>query len=443
MKRGPHKRENKLLSKKGLIETIAESFRKIEKTEESKKKKKGIITIFDCLMSAFAMFNLKYVSLLSFDDAVNEKALCKNLETLFEIKNIPSDTYMREVLDEIDPKSIRNSFLEVFKKLQRGRFLEQYKFLDGYLVAGDGTGVFESNKVHCQNCCEKIKKGTSTYYHQILAGAIVHPNKSQVIPLCPEPIYKQDGASKNDCEVNAAKRFLADLKREHPHLPVTITLDALFATGPFIRELQKHNYDYIIVAKPGNNTALFNRLKKIKLNTTTIKVEKNKYKFRYINQIPLNNTKNAQLVNYYECKFTEINGTKTVTKTFSWITSHTITKLNLLELMRGGRAKWKIENETFNTLKNQGYQFEHNFGHGKKNLHTIFALLMMLAFLTDQTQEATDGLFKVALEKKGSRRALWERLRGFFFEYILDSWEQVYNALAFGHKNAKLNPNTS
>ena len=106
--------------------------------------------------------------------------------------------------------------------------------------------------------------------------------------------------------------------------------------------------------------------------------------------------------------------------------------------MRGGRARWKIENETFNTLKNQGYQFEHNFGHGEKYLHTVFAYLMMLAFLIDQVQEATCGLFKAALEKMGTRRALWEKMRNFFFSYQINTWTDLLKAIGVGFRAATL-----
>ena len=125
--------------------------------------------------------------------------------------------------------------------------------------------------------------------------------------------------------------------------------------------------------------------------------------------------------------------------------SHKITDDNLYELMRGGRARWKVENETFNTLKNQGYQFEHNFGHGKKNLHTVFAMLMMLAFLIDQIQEATCGLFQEALKAMKSRRRFWERMRSFFSIYLIDSWADLFEVLSkrLSFKGTKLVVNTS
>ena len=441
MKRGPQQRENKLLSKKGLLETIQKSFRTLKNNGKHKDLK---ISPFDCLMSATAMFNLKSPSLLAFDQATKEEPLCQNLKNLYGVEHVPCDTYMREMLDEVDPQALRQSYLAIFNKLQRGNFLEQFKFFGGYLLACDGTGVFESEKVHCKNCCEKRHRdGRITYYHQLLAGAIVKPDVAQVIPLCPEPIYKHDGADKNDCEINAANRFLDNLKCEHPRIQATCTFDALFANAPFINRLRERKLDYIIVAKSGNNPSLFEWISGIKLREIQLDVNGNLYKFRYINGIPLNNTKDAPEVNFFECEATEVDGKRTLVKKFSWITSHKITDSKIHTLMLGGRAKWKIENETFNTLKNQGYQFEHNFGHGKKYLHTIFALLMVLSFLIDQVQEASDGLFRAALQKVKTRRALWEKIKIFFYGFLIESWDHLFKAIVFGYKHTKIELNTS
>ena len=62
------------------------------------------------------------------------------------------------------------------------------------------------------------RNGSITYSHQLLGAALIHPDRREVIPLMPEPIVKQDGTEKNDCERNAAKRFLAKLRQDHPHL---------------------------------------------------------------------------------------------------------------------------------------------------------------------------------------------------------------------------------
>ena len=102
--------------------------------------------------------------------------------------------------------------------------------------------------------------------------------------------------------------------------------------------------------------------------------------------------------------------------------------------MRGGRARWRIANETFNTLKNQGDQFEHNFGHGYQHLSVVFALLMMLAFLVDQVQQMCCPLFRAVWAKMGSKRRLWEKMRALFYEYVLASMRQLFEALLYGLK---------
>jgi hypothetical protein len=104
--------------------------------------------------------------------------------------------------------------------------------------------------------------------------------------------------------------------------------------------------------------------------------------------------------------------------------------------MRGGRARWKIENETFNTLKNQGYHFEHNYGHGEQHLSVVFAMLMMLAFLVDQAQQLCCALFQAVWAKLGSKRMLWERLRALFYDYAFASMRQLFEALLYGFKKS-------
>lgn len=141
---------------------------------------------------------------------------------------------------------------------QRGNILEDYRFLGGYLCLLDGTEIFHSEDVHCKTCCVKEHKGGRvTYHHQILGAAIAKPGKSQVIPLCREPITKQDGSCKNDGERNAFQRFLKDLHREHPHLKLTISYDALATTAPHIQERKSFGYDFIIIVKSAGNRTLY------------------------------------------------------------------------------------------------------------------------------------------------------------------------------------------
>lgn len=430
-KRGAQERGKKTLSAKGMLQTVRNVFEKIVIKKENPQGRGRKIDLADSLMSGLAMFSLKSPSLLAFDQARKNEIISHNLKTLYGIKQAPSDTYMREELDKVQPEAIRDCFTAIFKELQRGKLLEHYRFFDGYLMSIDGTGCFSSENVSCDDCCEKHHKdGRITYYHQMLGAAIVHPDNAQVIPLCPELISKQDGASKNDCEQRSLQRLLKAIKKEHPQLSLTLGLDGLSANAPTVNEIRSYGFNYIIGVTPGGNKALFEWIEGLDLSRVAITIERNIYTFRYINGIPLNNTKGAPNVNFLECKATEFKGKKVKNITFTWVTNHTITNDNVLMLMKGGRARWKIENETFNTLKNQGYQFEHNFGHGKKYLTSVFIFLMMLAFLIDQVQEATCGLFNAALKRSISKRALWELVRSYFYICFINSWEDLFTAIS-------------
>jgi hypothetical protein len=206
-------------------------------------------------MSGLAVFGLKYPSLLQFDQSRYDEVLRHNLKSLYFVDEVPSDTYMRERLDEVDPLLLRKGFNDVFSMIQRNKTLESYAFLNGYyLFAVDGTGVFSSHKIHCEQCCEKHHRDeTITYQHQILGMCLIHPDVKEVIPSYPEPISKGDGATKNDCESHAAKRLLRDFRKDHPHLKMIVVQDALSANGPHIRFLEELNIRYIINVTPNGN----------------------------------------------------------------------------------------------------------------------------------------------------------------------------------------------
>ena len=226
----------KTLSAPGLLRTVRKSFDEVEDPVSGRR-----FRLSDCLMSGLAVFGLKYPSLLQFDrDARTDETVRANLKSLYAIERAPCDTALRERLDEVDPHELRVAFKRVFAQLQRGKGLEGFTWLDGhYLLSVDGTGYFSSSSVHCAHCCEKHHKdGRVTYSHQMLGAVVVHPEQREVFPLAPEPIVKGDGATKNDCERNAAKRMLEDVRREHPHLKLIVVEDGLASNGAHIKLLK-------------------------------------------------------------------------------------------------------------------------------------------------------------------------------------------------------------
>src|SRR6266581_2312178 len=396
----------------------------------------GDISLTDALMSAFAMFSLKAPSLLAFDKERAEG----NLHTIYGIERVPCDTHMREILDPVSPKWLRPVFTSVFRQLQRGKALEAMVFLEGhYLLALDGTGYFSSTTIHCASCLHKVhRNGSVTYCHQMLGAAIIHPDVREVIPLMPEPIVQQDGTDKNDCERNAAKRFVAKLRQDHPHVKFIVTEDSLSANAPHLETLHDYGCHYILGVKEGDHAYRFEQGRAAEQAGRVTYYERHdraagiEHQFRFVNDMPLNESRSDVRVNFIE--YWEVSEKKV--QHFSWVTDLRVTKDNIYKLMRGGRARWKIENETFNTLKNQGDNFDHNDGHGEQNLSVVFATLMMLAFLVDQTQQRCCGLFRAVWHQLGSKRLLWERLRALFFDYELASMRQWLEALLYGLKKS-------
>jgi len=423
----------KYLSADGLFKLVREGFEKIKDYRDNSSNNIKV-SLTDALMSAFAMFSLKDSSLLAFESRGSTDV---NLKRIFQINKVPCDTQMRTILDDVSSETISPLYKKIFRQLQRGNVLKKMLFDKGrYLLSLDGTGYFSSKKVHCPSCLEKknSKTGEITYHHQMLGAVIVHPDFKEVIPLMPEPIIKQDGESKNDCERNASKRFFTNLRREHPHLAIIITEDALSANAPHLSELKRHNLDYIIGVKEGDHPFLFDYIRNANLWDHECKVGETVHQFRFINQVPLNESNQDTLVNFLE--YREIKGDKI--QYFTWIASDILSVSNVYKTMKGGRARWKVENETFNTLKNQSYNFEHNYGHGNNNLSVVFALLTMLAFLVDQAQQLSCVLFQGVWEKEGSKKNLWEHMRSLFYSLECDSMESIFKALLYGYKRPQV-----
>ena len=394
------------------------------------------IALTDALLSAFALFSLKSPSLLAFDQERTEG----NVQRVYGIERVPCDTAMREILDPVEPESLRPLFKYVFRALQRGKVLEEMVFVEGhYLLALDGTGYFSSNQMHCASCLETPHRhGTITYRHQMLGAALIPPDKRAVIPLMPEPIVKQDGTEKNDCERNAAKRLIVKLRQDHPHLKLIVTEDSLSSNAPHIQVLQDHNLHYILGVKEGDHASLFEHVAAAEPAGRVTYYDRDdaetgvRHRFRFVSDLPLNEAHADLRVNFLECW--EWDGDQV--QHLSWVTDLRVTKGTVYQLMRGGRARWRIENETFNTLKNQGYHFEHNYGHGYQHLSVVFAVLLLLAFCVDQVQQLCCPLFQAVWAKLGSKRRLWERMRALFYDYALDSMRHLFEALLYGWQKA-------
>lgn len=395
-------------------------------------KKQCDITTADCALAALAVFLFKWPSLLKYETYKDYPRVKTNLENLFKIKQAPCDTYIRTKLDAVKPDSFRPAYKELFSKLQRGKFLEQFTFYDGaYLLSVDGTQNFSSNNIHCNNCCQKHhKNGTITFHHNSVNAALTHPDVKQVIPFCPEEVQMQDGTEKNDYESAASKRLLKKIRDEHPHLKLIVTYDALAADAPMIKFLQSLCMNFIITAKETDLPYIFSAFDKMpEEERQTYQYTDDKgvnHSFSFVVDLPINKTNEDVLVNLVKYSYIDKNG---ITRCFAWITDIDVTTNNVNKIMQGGRCRWKIENETHNVLKNQGYEYERNYGHGQENLCSVFTSLMLLAFAIDQALELGCKLYQEMRILTKTYKSLWEDLRAAIKFFDINDWDMIYNII--------------
>src|SRR4029450_9851665 len=197
----------------------------------------------------------------------------------------------------------------------------------------------------------------------MLGAALIHPDQREVIPLMPEPIIKQDGTAKNDCERSAAKRLIVKLRQDYPHLKVIVTEDSLSSNAPHIEALQDHHLHYILGVKEGDHTFLFKQVAAAEQAGRVTYYDRDApetgihHRFRFVKDVSLNESNADLRVNFLECWETG-NGH---VQHFSWVTDLRVNKGTVYQLMRGGRARWGIEKETLNTLKKKGEHFGENY----------------------------------------------------------------------------------
>ncbi|MCB9090912.1 MAG: transposase [Halobacteriovoraceae bacterium] len=385
----------------------------------------------DCLISGLAVFLFKYPSLLSFEGAYGAPKANHNLRKLLKLKKLPSDTSVRYHLDSINPDKIKPIFKDIFNDLRRNADLNEYRRPDGsFLVSIDGTQTFSSKKVHCPSCLvKKHRNGSATYSHQIMTAVLISPSKKAVFPIDCEEISNTDGISKNDCELNATHRLLRRIRKNYPGTKFTITADGLSSNAPNISLMQELNFNFILVAKDGNHKYLAKKhLESMKNDNPDVYDQIDKSGMKHVaicqNSAKLNQSSET-LINYL-CYWTEDqDGHQEYYNT--WVTNTELTKRTAFEVSKSGRTYWRIENETHNTLKNQGYNLEHNYGHGEKHLCSVFTHLTLLAFLIDQINMSCPK-FSFLVEKLKTRVGAWKQIVITLFAAEITSFSSLYNS---------------
>lgn len=390
-------------------------------------------SLHDVVMGAFAVFFSQSPSFLSHQRLMQETRGINNATTMFSVDQLPTDVQIRNVLDEVGPDSWRRVYRGCFEYLQDCHALQQFRdFNNTFLVALDGTGYFSSERIHCPGCTvTNHRDGRISYTHTVLMAAVVKPNCPQVVALEPEFITPQQGHDTQDCELEAAKRWISAVGGGYSDQAITLLGDDIYACTPLIKRVQEEELSYIFVAKPQSHKYLYEEIDSLgKLGQvgqlTHSREEKGKHytdRFRFINDLPLTNAEDAVRVNWAELVVT--NPTGKVVYRNAFVTNHRLSSQNVAALLSAGRCRWKIENEDFNTLKTKGYHFEHNFGHGSSYLSQTLLSLNIIGFLFHTVLELLDEQYALLRSKLPRRDMFFQHIAALTQYLCFASWHSL------------------
>ncbi len=402
----------------------------VESFPDRRTGKNTQFSLQDITRGAFGVFFCQSPSFLAFQELMQQQQGKNNATTLFGVQQIPSDNHIRALLDPVDPALLNPVYEKCFDLMQQHELIQPMRsFANSLLVALDGTGYFHSESIHCPSCMvSNHRDGRVTYAHSVLLPAVVSPGQSHVLSLQPEFLSPQDGHDRQDCEFQAAQRWIDRYGARISPLGVTLLGDDLYSRTPIITAVVKQELDFIFVAKPVMHKHLFEEIEgldkldgvhSLQRSAWTGRNQRH-YLYRWLNDVSLNAEKDSPVVSWVELRILDDKGK--VTFHNCWVTSHLISEQTVVELVKAGRCRWKIENENFNTLKTKGYHFEHNFGHGQQYLSQTLLSLNVIAFL-----------FHTLLKLMDSRCALLRATlprRDTFFQHVatltqylcFDSW---------------------
>jgi len=409
-----------------LVEVLHSTF---EQFPDKRTGDNVIYSMADAAMGAFSVFFTQSSSFLDFQRTMKASQGCSNAQTLFSMENIPSDNQIRNLLDPVSPKVVFPVFSYAVNVLHETGLLDAYRSFNGdLLVPMDGTEYFSSKKIHCDQCSTTEHHGVVTYSHTVVTPVIVAPGNPHVIPLEPEFIIPQDGHEKQDCENAAAKRWLSLYGPQYSPLGITVLGDDLYCKQPLCEAITAQGMNFILVCKPSSHKTLYDWVGGLDVTggvqTVVVKRREGKHRYtdtyRFVNQVPLRDGEDALNVNWCELTSIRDDGEQAYKNAFA--TNHLITKSTVADIVRDGRARWKVENENNNTLKTKGYNLTHNFGHGKEHLSSHLATLNILAFLFHTVLDMMDKSYR-CIRRSMPRKQFFDDLRALTRYFCFDSWD--------------------
>lgn len=402
--------------------------------------------IADAGLGAFSVFYMQSPSFLAHQRDMQRKKGQNNAHSLFGVERIPSDGQIRNLLDPVEPAALHERFWEIYGHLNESGYLDEYCGVAGTrLISMDGSQYFSSQEIHCPNCRVSVRDGETYYSHSVMMAVVCAPGQEHVICLDPEFITPQDGHEKQDCEQQATKRWVKRNAERFEPWSVTILTDDLHCHQPLCELLLQHKLHFILTCKPESHEALYEELGLLEgidgaISTKLVRKWNGRYHecwvYRWAEHLPLRGNLKTLMVNW--CELTVSNeATGQPLYHNAWATDHILNEQLVVEVAANGRSRWKVENEGFNVLKNQGYHFEHNYGHGQQHLSMVLLTLLLLAFLFHSALGLSCSMYQAVRRELATRRTFFNDLRALTRYLYFPGWQQL---LAFMYQQLDLAP---
>jgi hypothetical protein len=386
------------------------------------------------LMSAVARLFFQHPSLLAYQRRMQQRSGRSNLERVFGVEEIPSDTQMREILEGVPTEPLRQVLPQTFEQMRRvgwtTRCVTEVAGKPYSPTVLEGSEYFHSTQMHCPSCLRQRQANGETHdSHVMVAATVTRAGSHAIVPLDAEEVRNTDGQQQQDCELTAAKRLGKRRRAEHRQLSMCLVGDDRYGHEPFIEERRARRMSFVLVAKPTSPVALFEQLEEREQRgecgrgTWEEGTGRHRRSFAYRSAADVLLTRTGRVrVNFLEVWERRADGT--VSYHNSWVTDFVVTPETVAAMGGIGRSRWKIENEQFNVHKNHGYEVEHTYGHGQQTLSLVFYLLNLLAFWAHKRLEFGDRLYQQCRAGE-SRRGLWTLFRSAFYLIELVNWEAL------------------
>lgn len=421
-----------------LVKVIQQSFGEFCDVRTGKNTQYDLV---DAGMGAFAVFFTQSPSFLAYQQDLKRRKGRSNAESLFGMGQIPSDNQIRALLDPVAPSSVSGVFREIYHRLDRAGVLKGYRsHADCLLIGVDGSEYFSSQKIHCDQCsCRELSNGKINYFHSVLTPVIVQPGNERVITLEPEFITPQDGKEKQDCEIEAGKRWVDKYGDFYAKQGVTILGDDLFSRQPYCEKLKDKHLHFILVCKPDSHPALYATVDFLAANGVLGGYQKRAwhgnygaiYTYRYANQLPLRGDQEAIQVNWCELTISREDTGEQLYKN-AFITDFEVTQTTVEAIVCNGRTRWKVENESNNVLKTKGYHLEHNFGHGSQFLASLLLSLNLLAFLFHTVLDLVDEKYRLIRQALRTRQKFFQHIEALLCYLQFPNWDELFSFMCKG-----------